>query len=180
MRQMKQPLGVPCNGAQGSEGSQPCLSLWLSKSFLQLMMRLWGTCCFNGNTAYFTFCLFLVSSLLLCPSFSIFICALFLALERYFHHEGLLTAILPLIAVAAIGSISQRGPSLLHRTAINSGPAASSARCFQLIFKAQPFGSQRPRRQQRRPSCRRHLKRIYHRGNIISEALHIKHELPLI
>ncbi len=40
MRQMKQSLGVPYNGAQGSEGSRPCLSLWLSL-YLNLSSNWW-------------------------------------------------------------------------------------------------------------------------------------------
>lgn len=87
MRQMKQPLGVPCNGAEGSEGSELCLSLWLSKSFLQLMMRLWGTCCFNGEYCIFHILSLLISFLLLfllslflfvlCSSLCLCVCASF-------------------------------------------------------------------------------------------------------
>lgn len=40
MRQMKQSLGVLCNGAQCSKGSQPCLCLWLSP-YLNLSTHWW-------------------------------------------------------------------------------------------------------------------------------------------
>lgn len=55
-RQMKQSLGVPCNGAQCSKGSQPCLRLWLSP-YLNLSTHWWQgsgeRAALMGKTAYF-------------------------------------------------------------------------------------------------------------------------------
>lgn len=100
----------------------------LSKSFFQLMTGLWGTCCFNGNPAYFTFSLFsVISSLLIYPificalSFTLFVCvpSSSLALEQYFLHEGLLAAILSLIAVDSTSSSHSKGPAF-HTTPLST------------------------------------------------------------
>lgn len=169
---MNQSLGVPCSGAQGSEGSQSCLSLWLSLFLnlrLQLMMRLQGTSCFNGSSAYFT----IPPSSLLYPTFSLLISSQSFVCVPYFLRDVLLTG-------ACCQSLAARTQPLLH-TSINRAAAARNARCFLLIFKAPPLPFiDQEREKQWHPSCRRHSKPICYRGDIIRAVLHIKHQPPFV
>lgn len=99
MKQMKQSLGVLCNGAQCSKGSQPCLRLWLSP-YLNLSTHWWQgsgeRAALMGKTAYFpSFLCHFFSSYLplyyLCSLLLGFLCVAQLC-TSIFLHEGLLTA----------------------------------------------------------------------------------------
>lgn len=156
IRQMKKSLIVPCNAAQGSEGSQPCLSLWLSLYLNLSFSRWWGS---GGHAAlmgilhisHFLFPSLLQISLLLFALSSLLCLCVHASLKPSSRE-----------ALTPLGRADSHPPShscRLHwqsftaraqlftpqHAAINSGPAANNTRRFQLIFKAQPFGSHQPR-----------------------------------
>ena len=191
---MKQSSGVLCNGAQGSKESQPCLSLWLSL-YLNLPSNWWWG---SGGHAALMEILHISRSIFLLSFLPIFLNP-FLYFYLCSH----------LCSLCVCGSLKLSSVTVFSpRGLVDSYPPSQSHRLHwqSLTARVQPFtlhcyqqwGSckQRPllsayllsqtiwitltTRQQQCLSCRCHLKRIHHWSNIISAALHIKHEPPLI